>query len=220
MRALAKPEVLKSALTAALLSSIASYPRLSMWGERPYGLPYLETLLFLCATVLWAFVFAWHTKYTARPLFNPRPGWLPIVIATVTSIGSAALWHFFLDATFRNLRPLEYPSNFMQWIGQVFWIGAFVQLCLIFAPFAWSMRLVRRIPIAAALTVFVGAFVTWSKNRSSPTPIPWGLFTEILALQLCSSALAVYLMLRGGMPLVWYWALLFQSRHLLTIFRA
>jgi hypothetical protein len=217
MRALAKPEVLKTALTAALLTAILAYPRLSMWGERTNSLGYLEALLFLCTTVLWAFVFAWHTKYTGRPLFNPRPGWLPVVVATVTGIGAAAVWHFHLDATMRGLRPTEYPSTFMQWIAQTLWICAVTQLCLIYAPFSWLMRLLRRIPVAAALTVLLGLLVMWNKNRLSATPIPWGVFTQILAMHLCSGALAIYLLLRGGIPVVWYWALLFQSRHLLAL---
>src|SRR5258708_40307359 len=70
MRALAEPKVLRSALIAALLSALVCFPRLSLWSTRVYPLWYLEALLFLGGTVLWAFVFAWHTNYTGLPVFT------------------------------------------------------------------------------------------------------------------------------------------------------
>lgn len=217
MRDLGKPEVLQSAIVAALLSSLASYPRLALWTERRYGLVYLEAMLFLCSIVLWAFVFAWHTKYTHRPIFTPRPGVAPILIATLSGIGGALLWHFWFDPTLRTLTPLEYPEDITHWVALVLWTLAFTQLCLVFAPFAWLMRLFQNIRMATILTVLFGAFVMIIKNRASPTPMPWELFVEVLVMRLVVGFLAVYLLVRGGLPLVWWWALLFLSRHLLTL---
>ncbi len=217
MRALAKPEVLKSAIAAALISTIASTPRLLLWAARPNALWYLLTMLFLCGTVLWAFVFAWHTKYTRRPLFNARPGMVSFTAATVSAIAAALISHFWFDPVARTLVPLEYPETPTQWLALVLWTLTFTQLCLIFAPFAWLMRLSRHVMVAGVLTVIFGAFVLIIKNRSSPTPLPWDLFAEMLLMRLGVGTLAVYFLLRGGLPLVWWWALLFQSRHLWTL---
>ena len=74
MRRLAEPEVLKSAAMAAAAGSLACYPRLALWPGRPYPMWYLEAVLFFGGLVLWAFVFAWHTKYTDQPVFNFKPG--------------------------------------------------------------------------------------------------------------------------------------------------
>ena len=209
--------MLQTAIVAASLSSLASYPRLALWAERHYGLWYLETLLFLCSIVLWAFVFAWHTKYTHRPIFTRRPGTVPLVVAIVSAAGAAAISHFWLDPTLRTVTPLEYPQTLEQWVALVLWTLAFTQLCLVFAPFAWLMRLFQNVSMATVLTVLFGAFVMVIKNHSSPTPMPGGLFMEVMVLRLGERLLAVYLLLRGGLPLVWLWALLYQSRHLLTL---
>jgi hypothetical protein len=42
------------------------------------------------------------------------------------------------------------------------------------------------------------------------------LFIGLLAICGAAQALSVYLYLRGGVLLVWWWDLLLQSRHLLT----
>ncbi len=217
MRALAKPEVLQSALAAALISALASYPRLAMWTERRYGLWYLETLLFLCGTVLWAFVFAWHTKYTGRPLFRFHVEIVPLAVAVLSATVAAVAAHYWIDPTLRTITPLEYPKSLEQWVAYVLWSLTFVQLYLLFAPFAWLMRLSQNIIIATALTVLFGAFVMVLKNHSSPTPMPWGLFAGSLTMRLGTGGLAVYLLLRGGIPLVWLWVVIFQSRHLWTM---
>jgi hypothetical protein len=61
MRRLADPNVLRSAILAALLTTLACAPRVLLWTTRPYTLGYLEAVLFFGSIVLWAFVFAWHT---------------------------------------------------------------------------------------------------------------------------------------------------------------
>ena len=43
------------------------------------------------------------------------------------------------------------------------------------------------------------------------------LFLGLLAIRGAAQALSVYLYLRGGVLLVWWWELLFQSRHRLTL---
>src|SRR5260370_306795 len=70
MRRLAQPTVVTSAATAAAASAILSVPRMLLWEKRPFPLWYVEAILFFAGFVLWAFVFAWHTEYTRRPVFT------------------------------------------------------------------------------------------------------------------------------------------------------
>jgi hypothetical protein len=213
MRSLAQPQVLTSAMTAALISSLASCPRLILWANRPYVLWYLAAMLFLCGTVAWAFVFGWHTKYTHRPLFTLAPGIVPITVATVAGVAGALLLHFWLDPILRTTTLEVYPKTPVQCVAQALWALSFIQLYLIFAPFAWFMRLFQHTGVAAALTVLFGVFVMVIRNHSSPAPIPSSLLIGLLAVRVGTGALSIYFLLRGGLPLVWWWGLLLQSRH-------
>ena len=214
MRSLAQPEVLKSAGTAALISSIACFPRLSLWLNRPYFLWYLEAVLFLCGIVLWAFVFAWHTKYTHRPVFTFKVGLGPFVTATLSGLGIAILLHVWLDPALRLRTPEDYPKTLFQWMALTLFTLSFTQLYLVFAPYAWCRRLFQSMGMAAILTVLFGVFVMAVKNHSSPTPLPSALLLGLLVSRLALGTLSVYLFLRGGVLLAWWWGLLLQSRHL------
>ena len=212
MRSLAQPEVLQSAGTAAVLSSLACLPRL--WPHRRYDLWYLEATMFLGSTVLWAFVFAWHTKYTQRPVFALKPGLVPFLLATLCGVAAAVFLHLWLDPSLRLRTPEDYPRTIMQWIALVLFSLAFNELFLVFAPFAWAMRLFRSTRMAALLTILFGVFVLVLKNRSSPTPMPSALLPGLLVVRVVVGALSVYFFLRGGVLLVWWWGLLLQTRHL------
>jgi hypothetical protein len=214
MRSLAQPEVLKSAATAALLSSLACYPRLLLWLKRPYALWYLEAVLFLCGIVLWAFVFGWHTKYTRRPVFTVKMGLVPFVGATLAGVAIAILFHGWLDPSLRLRTPEDYPTTVEQWLAQTLFTLAFTQLYLVFAAFAWFMRLFQNIGMAAVLTVLFGVLVLAIKNHASPTPMPTPLLLGLLASRVAMGALSVYFYLRGGVLLAWWWGLLLQTRHL------
>ena len=91
---------------------------------------------------------------------------------------------------------------------------AFAQLFLVFAPFAWAIRLLRRPAAAAIFTVLFGVFVLLLKNQRSSAPLPGTLLLELMAVRLVVGALSVYFYLRGGMALVWWFMLLIQSRML------
>ena len=214
MRSLAQPEVLKSAATAAFACSVACYPRLSLWLNRPYYLWYLEAVLFLCGIVLWGFVFAWHTKYTRRPVFAWKVGVVPFAVTTLTGVCLAVALHVWLDPMLRIRTPEDYPQTLFQWIALVLFTLAFTQLYLVFAAFAWFVRLFQNTPMAAILTVLFGVFVLLIKNHASPTPMPTALLTGLLISRLALGALSVYFFLRGGVLLAWWWGLLLQSRHL------
>ena len=214
MRSLAQPEVLKSAGAAALVSSLACFPRLWLWPSRRYDLWYLEASMFLGSIVLWAFVFAWHTKYTQRPVFVCKPALAPFLLATLSGVAAAILLHVWLDPTLRIRTPEDYPRTIEQWVALVLFSLAFNQLFLIFAPFAWAMRLFQRVAMATLLTVFFGLFVMLIKNHASPNPMPTELLVGLLVVRLMLGALSVHFFLRGGVILVWWWGLLLQSRHL------
>jgi hypothetical protein len=214
VRSLAQPEVLKAAGIAALLSTLACFPRLCLWVNRPYALWYLQAVLFLCGVVLWAFVFGWHTKYTGRPVFTLRIGLVPLVGATLGGVAIAMFFHGQLDPALRLRTPEDYPANLEQWLALTLFTLAFTQLYLVFAAFAWFVRLFQSTWMAAILTVLFGLFVLVVKNHASPSPMPTPLLLSLLVSRVTLGALSVYFYLRGGVLLVWWWGLLLHCRHL------
>lgn len=91
---------------------------------------------------------------------------------------------------------------------------AFNQLFLVFAPFAWAMRLFQNVAMAAILTILFGVFVLLIKNHASPSPMPVAMLLGLLVVRLTVGALSVHFFLRGGVLLVSWWGLLLESRHL------
>jgi hypothetical protein len=211
VRSLAQPEVLKLAGTAAL----ACYPRLSLWPHRSDPIWYLEAIIFLGGTVLWAFVFAWHTKYTQRPVFAFKVGLTPFILATLAGIAAAAILHLALDPSLRFKTPEDYPVSLNQWIAMTLFGLALTQLFLVFAPFAWSLRVFQSRPVAILFTILFGIFVTMLKTRSSLTPLPASLFWALILARIVVAGLSLYFYWRGGLLLASWWSLLLQARHLL-----
>src|ERR1700753_1807435 len=117
MRHLLQPRVLNLALGAAALSAIASYPRLSLWSNRPDSLIFSETAIFFCSTVLWGFVFAWHEPYTSRPVFMWKFEPKLIIGVTVAALGLAAIYHFWLDPLMKSKLPEDYPTDAKHWLA-------------------------------------------------------------------------------------------------------
>jgi hypothetical protein len=217
MRDLAEHRVLKRAATAAFVCALASYPRLALWPNRLYPLWYLGALLVLGGTVLWGFVFAWHTKYTGRPVFTLKVPRYAFLLATFSGIGAAVLLHFVVDPSLRLRNSDEYPANVREWIAMTLFSLGFTQLFLVFAAFSWLVRLVRKAEVAAIMTAVFGLFVLWFKNHSSKTPLPPSLLMAVLLVRLVVGLLSVYFFLRGGVLLVWWWSLLVQIRHLIGL---
>jgi hypothetical protein len=214
VRQLAQSEVLKSASIAALLTSLACYPRLSLWPDRHYPLWYLEALLFLGGMVLWAFVFGWHTKYTHRLVFTRKLEFRPFLAATVAGICLATGLRLFVDPPLRLEIPEDYPGSLDQWIAMTLFTLTFSQLFLVFAPFAWLVRLFHSRRIAIPLTVLFGVCVLMAKTRSAPMAIPPGLSLALVIVRVVAELLSLYFYLRGGVLLVWWWGFLLQARHL------
>ena len=217
MRDFVQPRVLKWAGIAALASTLASYPRLSFWLNRPYVIWYLVAAIFFCAIVLWGFVFAWHTKYTRRPVFTLKIEPMVFLAVTLIAIAAAAVFHWFLDASLRPKLPEEYPVGVYQCIAWLLWSLTFNQLFLLFAPFAWSMRLFRNLWVATGVIVLFGIFVQVLRLQSSPVSIPPLLLATFVTSRVLTSFLAVWFYLRGGILLIWWWTFLFEARHLLDL---
>lgn len=217
MRHLLQPRILNLAVIAALVSALASYPRLSLWSNRADPVWYLEGMIFLCGIVLWGFVFAWHTPYTGRLVFTLKPERGPLLAATAVAIGAAAVFGLLLDPLLRPRIPEEYPADLKHWFAMLLFSLAINQLFLIFAPFDWLMRLVKNRWVAMNLTVLFGAFVLAMKIHSLAAPLPSLTFAALMAGRIFTGFLAVFLYLRGGVMLVWWWTFLFEARHLLTL---
>src|ERR1043166_9455311 len=136
MRRLAQPAVLKSAALAAIAGAALSYPRMALWPARAVPLWYVEAVLFLCGTVLWGFVFAWHEAYSQRPVFTLKIPPAVFAIATIAGVVVALGAHFLIDPALRTKVPDDYPRTYWQWTAMTLFDLAFVQLFLLFAPFA------------------------------------------------------------------------------------
>jgi len=91
------------------------------------------------------------------------------------------------------------------------------QLFVVFAPFAWLIRLFGKKEPAFILTVIFALAVVVIREYRSPSPlVAEPFFLGLLAVRGTVEALSVYLYLRGGVLLVCWWDLLLQSRHLLN----
>jgi hypothetical protein len=217
MRNLAQPRVLILATIAALATTLACYPRLSFWLNRAFPIWYLEAVIFCCGIILWSFVFAWHTQYAHRPVFTLKIESRLFAIVTVAGIVVAMGLHLFLDPLLRLKTPEEYPANVKQWLAIVLFSLALNQLFLVFAPFAWLIRLFRNTWLATCLTVLLSVIVMAIKIQSNPTPFPPLLFAALLAGRVVMGFLAVSFYLRGGVLLSWWWTLLIEARHLVDL---
>ena len=217
MSNLTQPRVLILATIAALATTLACYPRLSFWLNRAFPIWYLEAVMFLCSIILWSFVFAWHTQYAHRPVFTLKIEPRLFAIVTVVGIVVATMFHLFLDPSLRLKTPEEYPADAKQWLAMLLFSLAFNQLYLVFAPFAWLIRLFKNRWVATCLTVLLSVIVMAIKIRSTPAPFPPLLFAALLAGRVVMGFLAVSFYLRGGVLLSWWWTLLIEARHLVII---
>jgi hypothetical protein len=214
MRRLVQPDVSQSAALAGLATALLCYPRFALWTHRTLPLWYLEAVTFCGSFVLWAFVFAWQTHYIRRPVFTLRIGPRAWALATGAAVIVAFVLHRFLDPSLRQTTPADYPLNLSQWTAMTLFSLALNQLFLVYAPFAWLMRLVRRPIVAGAGTVLFGVVVLLLKTRLSPEPFPTGLLAALVGVRLALGGLAVGFYLRGGVLLASWCSLLVQVRHL------
>lgn len=217
MRHLLQPRVLASASLAAGLTGLACYPRFYFWQNRPAPVWYLEAMIFLCSLILWSFVFAWHTKFSHRPVFIRQVEAKLFFAVTLLALLAATAFHQWLDPTLRTLMPKEYPADLEHWFAFVLFALAVNQLFQTFAPFAWLMRLIKSQLAATCLTAAFGAFVLAMKLQTLATPLPEWLLAMLVTARVTLGFLAVAIYLRGGVLLVWWWTFLFEARHLVDV---
>lgn len=214
MRNLTQPRVLTSAGIAALATAAACYPRLALWSQRLDPVWYLEAVAFLCSFVLWGFVFAWHTAYTGRPVFTLKLNTPLFALVTFLGLLTALFCRLLLDPLLRTKMPAEFPADFAHWAALLLFSLALGQLFLIFAPFAWLVRLLRNQRMAIFLTVLWGGLVLALKINSSPARFSPLLLAVLLTGRIVAGFLLVLFYLRGGVLLSWWWTILIEARHL------
>lgn len=213
MRSLAEPAVLLRAAIAGALTALACYPRLANWGQRNDAVWFYEAVIGWAAFVMWAAVFAWHEKHGRLEVFPKRVSpnlWL--VTLTLGGAGAVIAFHFG-DPALRQLAPTDFPRNPVQWTEHVLFNLALEQLFLCFAPFAFFVRLLPGAKAAAVATVLFGLLVFALKLQSVPAALAWDVAPGLAFFRALNSAVTVWLYWRGGVWLVWVFALLLQCRH-------
>src|SRR5258706_15749195 len=131
MRALGQPEVLRAAAIAAFVSSAMSCPRLLTAPGLKYPVWYLEAVLFLGGIFLWGFVFAWHTKYTHRPVITFKVDPMALGLATVVGAVGAVALYLLVDPALRAATPQDYPATVWRWLATALFSLGFTQLFLV-----------------------------------------------------------------------------------------
>lgn len=217
MRHLAQMDVVERAAGAAVLTALLCYPRLMLWQHRLQPIWYMESMVFVVSFVLWGGVFAWHSRYSTRPAFTVQIEMKTWIETTAAALIVAVLLHLWLDPSMRRSVPADYPSDLKQWLAMTLFHLAFVQLVLVFAPFAWSIRLFRDMRIATGVTVGIGVLVLTLKVSSSLHPVPAALLAVLAVLRIILGLLSVSFYLRGGVILVWWWSFIIEARHLLNM---
>lgn len=178
---------------------------------------YLEAAIFVCSISLWSFVFAWHEAYSKRLVITFKVEPKLILLTTLIGIATALAAHQWLDPSLRSAMPEDYPVDLKQWLAALLFSLTFNQLFLVFAPFAWFLRVLKNQWVAASLTALFGAGILAMKAHSLAIPIPPSLLTLLVAGKVVTGLLAVWLYLRGGILLLWWWAVLFESRYWLGL---
>lgn len=218
MRHLLQTRVLLCSTLAALGSALAAYPRFLLWPDRKIPVWFLETSIFVCSIILWAFVFAWHRTYSRRPIFWVSWDLKKFSVVTLAGLISATAWHWWLDPVLKQKMPDEFPANGQQWLAWTVFSLGFSQLFLTFAPFDWWMRLCRHQKASIILTALVGVGLVALKLDAQQVGLSAGLWTVLLTAKFVGGLLLAIFYLRGGMALAWWWAFLIETRHLPDFF--
>lgn len=214
MRHLLQPSVLGLATAAGALSALACYPDLSLWRQRPAPLWYLEAVIFPCCIILWGFVFAWHRPHGGKPPVAFKQSRGTLLAATALALAVALVFHFWLDPALRSRFPQDYPLDFTHWLAALLFDLGLVQLLCLFAPFDWLLRLTRKPWLAMVLTAAWIVCIQALRLHTLVAPVSPALGAAILAARMAGALLAVAFYARGGVVLIWWWALVVHSRLL------
>jgi len=215
MRSLIQPQVLKAAAAGAAITTLASYPRLVLWTERPHQLWFLTLTLAWTTFILWSFVFGWSPKYARRPVVAVQPTFRSWSAATAAGLAGVLVLGSIIDPILRPLVPGDYPTNIESWLAFTCFALAFDQLFLCFAPFAFFLRLTRKPATAASLTVLFGVVLVYIKARTWSDQFSSLFVIELFAWRVAAGFLSVFFFFKGGVLLNAWWILLLQVRHLI-----
>jgi hypothetical protein len=214
VRDLARPEILKPTACAALASALLCLPRLLMWSHRSYPVWYLDAIIFTGGFVLWAFVFAWHTKYTGRPVFTWNISVGDFFTVALAGIIVAAVLRWFVDPMAQPTMPEDYPANLPQWLAMCLFTLGLDQLFVVCAPYAWLIRLFQNRRMALILTALFSLVVLLLKLQRARSPVAPTLFIVLMISRLVGTTVSVVIYLRGGLLLAWWWGFLVELHGL------
>jgi hypothetical protein len=217
MRSLLQPGVLKSAGTAALITSLVCIPRLALWSGRSHPLWLLSLTLAWASFILWSFVLGWRPQDTHRPILALKSRWAMWRAATLAGLAGAVVLHLFIDSVLRPLVPGDYPSTLVAWLAMTLFTLAFDQLFLCFAPFAFFVRLLQNQRAATGLTVLFGLTLLCLRIKSLASQVSPFFIAELFVWRTAAGLLTLYFYLKGGALLAWWWVLLMQLRHLIAL---
>jgi len=203
------------AAVAAAGTALACCPRFLAWPERSAPVWFLAIAAFLCSIVLWSFVFAWHTAYSGRPVWISRPDLKLFTAITAIGVAVGTAYHLWIDPALRAKAPGEFPPDVAHWAAWALFALSLNQLFVVFAPFAFFVRLFRQPLAAAILTALFGVFILTNKLSVLPGPLPSSLVAALIVGRLAGAYFAVVLYLRGGILLASWWTLLLEARLLL-----
>ena len=217
MRSLLQAGVLKSAGTAALVTSLACFPRLALWSDRPHQLWFLSLTLAWASFILWSFVFGWRPHDAHRPILAVKARPVLWSAATLAGLAGAVVLRLVIDSVLQPLVPGDYPDTHGAWLAMTLFTLAFDQLFLCFAPVAFFVRLLKNQRAAAGLTVLFGVALLGLRIKSLAPLVSPFFIAELFVWRTAAGFLTLYLYLKGGALLAWWWVLLLQLRHLIGL---
>jgi hypothetical protein len=217
VRSLLQPGVLKSAGTAALITSLVCFPRLALWSDPPHQLWFLSLTLAWASFILWSFVFGWRPQNAHRPILAVKARPVLWSAATLAGLAGAVMLRLFIDSVLQPLVPGDYPDTHEAWLAMTLFTLAFDQLFLCFAPFAFFVRLLQNQRAAAGLTVLFGVALLCLRIKSLAPLVSPFFIAELFVWRTAAGFLTLYFYLNGGALLAWWWVLLLQLRHLITL---
>ena len=213
MRLLAQPAVLKQAVVAAALSTLAAWPRLAGWSASPNPTWFLAGVLFWAAFCMWAAVFAWHGQFSGRAVLNwkiPAREWANV---TLLGVVGAVVLTYASDPSWRALRPQDFPASTARWVAQTLFYLGFEQLFAFLAPFALFLRLTGSLRAALVATALLRLVVLGLQlHATDPVPSVAGVLL-LAGARVAVTMVVLILYLRGGLLPVWWVGLLLQLRH-------
>lgn len=213
MDALVRPETMRSAAVAAVITFLIGWPRLALWTERPNALWFLGIMLLLVAFMLWSFVFAWYPQHAGRPVIQ-----LPSIQLWVASglggLVGGLIFLIAIDPTLRQHRPIDYPATLPAWTVTTLFNLGFSQLFLCYAPMAFFLRLLRLPQLAVGLTVAFGLCLLAAQLNAMGENLQPLFVLKLYVVRAMFGVVTALLFLRGGLVPAATWTLLLESRLL------